>query len=144
MKRTVMKDERWVLGKSSGENSSPETERNGLINNCRNRKSKMSQPLTVDWTIFFGLQFYVTHSPFSTPSCPLLAVIIALNHTCWWHTQPWQLGRFSFCEIILQTFSCLSKEPQQESGIIWLGVKHPGPEPGSFGWTRLQNLEKKC
>lgn len=94
---------------------------------------------------FLDLNFTpLIHPSFSTPSCPLLAAIIALNHTCWWHSQTWQLGRFSFCEIILQTFGCLSKEPQQESGIIWLGVKHPGPEPGSFGWIRLQNLEKNA
>lgn len=135
-----MSDELWE--RAWGKTALRKQKEMWLINSCRNSKARCH---SLWWSAeLFFLYFNFTplsHPSFSTPSCPLLAVIIALNHTCQWHSQPWQLGRSSFCEIILQTFGCLSKEPQQESGIICLGMRHPRSGPGSFGriWRKMLN-----
>lgn len=131
------------VGRASGRKKPAlsETEGNGLINNRRS--------LSLWWwaeglLLLLMLDFHFTPlvhpssislSNLSTPSCPPLALVFALPHACCWHSQHWQLGRFSSRQIILSTACCLCKNPQQESGIIWLGAKNPGPD-----W--LRNLKR--
>lgn len=76
--------------RTAGWEKSPwwETEGNGLINNCRNRKGEMSQPLMVGWRVL-TLLFHSTHSSISisslsTPSYPHHDLSFACQN---WHIR---------------------------------------------------------